>query len=1369
MTVHGGPSTVNSRDLHATLEAQMQEQQAVEHLRERDAEAEAALRDAHPLVRLLIMLRLEALLDADAVEETVQRIKAPATEVVVSSLLRSFTTTNPSSEPVNEEARRQMVFFCNSMHNRRLERPPTIVEMRSLTAFTPHFAEEITYSMEALQIAGDDNASLLTILKSLTPDEWANLCERVDDLESHSLQERRRVSLGPTKLQAQEDREGEMADAEHSRPVELAVQEWASDRSQLLGRTVRGVIRTAQALKVLALMEGVPQEHVDEVVDSKFEYLVTCQIYGKMKNSDVASDQFKAQSIDALRSQFPRSLRVAYVEHDEAKSSFSSVLLGCSPSDPNLMLYKIQLPGNPIIGEGKPENQNHAIIFARGEYLQTLDMNQDMYLSEAFKTRNMLELFRGDVRVVGFREQIFSASSGLVASFAASSEFVFGTAMQRFMAWPLKVRLHYGHPDVWDKVWAITNGGVSKASRTLHVSEDIFGGANVILRGGAIDYTEFVHCGKARDITFTGINSFEQKISGGNALQCASRDMSRLGSGLDFFRLLSLYATSIGFFLTASLVHAGVVGTLVALTSLALCGAETFFPEDDQPFDMQISTGERHVYSAEFVIQLGFTRAWPLFVELWVEVSFWHAIKSLVLDVLQFKHLFTIFTERTRDFNFDRGVQYAAASYISTGRTFSSLTSNFVHLYHLYAASHFYFALKLGALATMYGCVTTVPEYYLLATWGIWLMVISLMLSPWFFNPQSFNLSALQAYFHEWLMWLGDEPGIANGMGSWRVWHTHSVQLERHAPASKRAFTFFTRQLWVGLLFITCIAGLQGHTQVEKQNPFPRSLLLVGNGIVFLALAVVFYALTGARVNVVQVFLPGSRWGSFVCCWVLRVLFILLHSALSLTIFSDYVIRGSTNGFIFFFSGSMLLSLAVQLAGQCLAEGPARTKGRSSRRAFKALRKVGDTRAVEFWYRELDVVVGTVILAALFVLALLPLSALHSKLLFNRGYAAAIGALNRRNQLIHNLFAVNLRWLLGLPRHLLASVAHACCSLFGSAPIILQSDSCEELEAPTLSDLPLRPSQPGPPLRIKAILNNVVPPLPASDLSAPLSPFLEPSSSLEAVARGPCHSAAATTAATLDPSARDDMLSSRVLSHLESRKRMLRGRVYPVANELTALFGFQSEQVDNFTVEGQELPKTVPSNLDNQVDHICSLLQNIMDRQGYSSFPDALNHAVATLHMQLFDNYGRWLRHLHLDEGDTKPRPGSGQLDLAHASKAHTTFGSLSQSNTWAFVGPWEFDTIEQEQAWLCTAQLHQIVLYLLIYGEAANLRFLPELLCFVFFCASNALALEPSMEGLKRGDLSRTTFWAARISSTAQALQAMQVSTRWRITPHRS
>jgi len=32
--------------------------------------------------------------------------------------------------------------------------------------------------------------------------------------------------------------------------------------------------------------------------------------------------------------------------------------------------FHIELPGNPIIGDGKSDNQNHAIIFYHGEYLQ---------------------------------------------------------------------------------------------------------------------------------------------------------------------------------------------------------------------------------------------------------------------------------------------------------------------------------------------------------------------------------------------------------------------------------------------------------------------------------------------------------------------------------------------------------------------------------------------------------------------------------------------------------------------------------------------------------------------------------------------------------------------------------------------------------------------------------------------------------------------------------------------------------------------------------------------------------------------------------------------------------------------------------------
>ena len=39
--------------------------------------------------------------------------------------------------------------------------------------------------------------------------------------------------------------------------------------------------------------------------------------------------------------------------------------------------------------------------------------------------------------------------------------------------------MHYGHPDVFDRVFHITRGGISKASRVINISEDIFAGMAV--------------------------------------------------------------------------------------------------------------------------------------------------------------------------------------------------------------------------------------------------------------------------------------------------------------------------------------------------------------------------------------------------------------------------------------------------------------------------------------------------------------------------------------------------------------------------------------------------------------------------------------------------------------------------------------------------------------------------------------------------------------------------------------------------------------------------------------------------------------------------------------------------------------------------
>lgn len=62
----------------------------------------------------------------------------------------------------------------------------------------------------------------------------------------------------------------------------------------------------------------------------------------------------------------------------------TSVLITCLCANPFIQeIYSVKLPGNPKLGEGKPENQNHAVIFTRGQAVQTIDMNQ-VYISTVF-------------------------------------------------------------------------------------------------------------------------------------------------------------------------------------------------------------------------------------------------------------------------------------------------------------------------------------------------------------------------------------------------------------------------------------------------------------------------------------------------------------------------------------------------------------------------------------------------------------------------------------------------------------------------------------------------------------------------------------------------------------------------------------------------------------------------------------------------------------------------------------------------------------------------------------------------------------------------------------------------------------------------
>ena len=61
----------------------------------------------------------------------------------------------------------------------------------------------------------------------------------------------------------------------------------------------------------------------------------------------------------------------------------------------------------------------------------------------------------------------------------------------------------------------MSRGGVSKASRGINLSEDIFAGFNSVLRGGSVKFREYIQCGKGRDVGLQQLFKFEAKAGAG--------------------------------------------------------------------------------------------------------------------------------------------------------------------------------------------------------------------------------------------------------------------------------------------------------------------------------------------------------------------------------------------------------------------------------------------------------------------------------------------------------------------------------------------------------------------------------------------------------------------------------------------------------------------------------------------------------------------------------------------------------------------------------------------------------------------------------------------------------------------------------------
>ncbi|MBA0553142.1 hypothetical protein Golob_012353, partial [Gossypium lobatum] len=494
--------------------------------------------------------------------------------------------------------------------------------------------------------------------------------------------------------------------------------------------------------------------------DLKFTYVVTCQIYGRQK------EEQKPEAADiALLMQRNEALRVAFIDVVETlkdgkvHTEYYSKLVKADINGKDKEIYAIKLPGDPKLGEGKPENQNHAIVFTRGNAVQTIDMNQDNYFEEALKVRNLLEEFDRDhgIRpptILGVREHVFTGSVSSLASFMSNQESSFVTLGQRVLATPLKVRMHYGHPDVFDRVFHITRGGISKASRIINISEDIYAGFNSTLRQGNITHHEYIQVGKGRDVGLNQIALFEGKVAGGNGEQVLSRDVYRLGQLFDFFRMMSFYFTTVGFYF-CTMALSGVGETMQVRARIT----------DNTALEAALNT--------QFLFQIGIFSAVPMVLGFILEQGFLRAIVSFITMQLQLCTVFFTFSLGTRTHYFGRTILHGGARYQATGRGFVVRHIKFSENYRLYSRSHFVKGLEVVLLLVVYlayGYNDSALSYILLSI-SSWFMALSWLFAPYLFNPSGFEWQKIVEDFRDWTNWLFYRGGIGvKGEESWEAW-----------------------------------------------------------------------------------------------------------------------------------------------------------------------------------------------------------------------------------------------------------------------------------------------------------------------------------------------------------------------------------------------------------------------------------------------------------------------------------------------------------------------------------------------------------------------------------------------------------------------
>ncbi|CAJ2508838.1 Uu.00g138640.m01.CDS01 [Anthostomella pinea] len=697
--------------------------------------------------------------------------------------------------PTHSEAERRISFFAQSLST-PIPEPLPVDNMPTFSVLIPHYSEKILLSLREI-IREDEPYSRVTMLeylKQLHPHEWDCFVKDTKILADETSQfngdsEKNDKDTAKSKI---DDLPFYCIGFKSSAPeYTLRTRIWASLRSQTLYRTISGFMNYSRAIKLLYRVENPEvvqmfggnsdklERELERMARRKFKIIVSMQRYAKFKKEEMENTEFLLRA-------YP-DLQIAYLDEEppvaegEEPRIYSALIDGHSEIMENGMRkpkFRIQLSGNPILGDGKSDNQNHCIIFYRGEYIQLIDANQDNYLEECLKIRSVLAEFEemktdnvspytpgvktettSPVAILGAREYIFSENIGILGDVAAGKEQTFGTLFARTLA-QIGGKLHYGHPDFLNGIFMTTRGGVSKAQKGLHLNEDIYAGMTAILRGGRIKHCEYYQCGKGRDLGFGSILNFTTKIGTGMGEQMLSREYYYLGTQLPLDRFLSFYYAHPGFHVQNMFIILSVQLLMVVMINIGALRNQTIscdynknvpitdplYPTGCQNTDALMDWIYRSTISILIVFFLAFI---PLAVQELTERGFLRAATRFGKQFCSFSPLFEVFVTQIYANAVTQDITFGGARYIGTGRGFATARIPFGVLYSRFAGPCLYMGSRL--LMSLLFASLTVWQAALIYFWA---SLIALVLCPFLYNPHQFAWNDFFIDYRDFLRWL---------------------------------------------------------------------------------------------------------------------------------------------------------------------------------------------------------------------------------------------------------------------------------------------------------------------------------------------------------------------------------------------------------------------------------------------------------------------------------------------------------------------------------------------------------------------------------------------------------------------------------------